>query len=62
MTKIATLHFDLESKKTYIQPDINVIHLQHQHQLLNASSVETTNLGKGDLNYDKNGGDQGDAW
>ena len=62
MTKIATLHFDLESKKTYIQPDINVIRLQHRHQLLNASSVKTRNLGKGDLNYDKNGGDQEDAW
>jgi hypothetical protein len=61
MTKIATLHFDLESKKTYIQPDINVIHLQHRHQLLNASSVETRGLDTG-LGYDKNGGDQGEAW
>lgn len=50
------------AKRTYIQPDINVIHLQHRHQLLNASSVKTRNLGKGDLNYDKNGGDQEDAW
>ena len=50
------------TKRTYIQRDINVIHLQHQHQLLNASSVKTTNLGKGNLNYDKNGGDQEDAW
>lgn len=61
MTKIATLHFDLESKKTYIQPDINVIHLQHRHQLLNASSVKTSGLDTG-LGYDKNGGDQGEAW
>ena len=50
------------AKRTYIHPGSNVIRLQHRHQLLNASSVETTNLGKGDLNYDKNGGDQGDAW
>ncbi|MBO7590638.1 MAG: hypothetical protein J6T05_03495 [Prevotella sp.] len=61
MTKIATPHFDLESKKTYIQPDINVVILQHQQQLLNASSVETSGLDTG-LGYDKNGGNQGEAW
>ena len=50
------------AKRIYIHPGSNVISLQHRHQLLNASSVGTTNLGKGDLNYDKNGGDQGNAW
>ena len=62
MTKIATLHFDLESKKTYIQPDINVVILQHQQQLLNASSVETSGLGSDGLGYDNNGGNQENAW
>ena len=50
------------AKRTYIHPVSNVISLQHRHQLLDASSVGTTNLGKGNLNYDKNGGNQGDAW
>lgn len=49
------------TKKKYIQPDINVVILHQQHQLLNASSVETSGLDTG-LGYDKNGGDQGDAW
>jgi hypothetical protein len=31
------------AKRTYIHPGSNVIRLQHRHQLLNASSVETTN-------------------
>ena len=50
------------AKRTYIHPGSKVIRLQHRHPLLNAGSVETTTLGKGNFNYDKNGGNQGDAW
>jgi hypothetical protein len=63
MTKIATPHFDFESKKTYIQPVINVVCLQHQQQLLLISGVSTNKASSDvDLEYDKNGGNAGDAW
>ena len=37
-------------KKTYLQPTMNVVELQHQHQLLAGSitDVQTTGLGDGD--------------
>ena len=48
-------------KRTYIQPCISIVLLQHKHQLLNASNVQTSGL-NGGLGYDNNGGDQNDAW
>lgn len=36
-------------KKTYLKPTIQVVHLQHQHQLLAGSLISTsTNLDKED--------------
>ena len=63
MTKIAKPYFDFESKKTYIHPDINVVCFQHQQQLLTISGMSTTSTSNDvDLEYDKNGGNVGDAW
>lgn len=49
-------------KKSYFPPDIKVIRM-HQQQLLNPNSVQTTGLesSKG-LVYDKDGGNQEEAW
>ena len=50
-------------KKTYIQPGINVVVLQHQQHLLSVSGLTTTSdSGDVDLEYDMNGGDQSYAW
>ena len=50
-------------KKIYIQPDINVVILQQKHHLLGVSGVATSSTsGDVELEYDKNGGDAGDAW
>ena len=51
------------TKKKYIQPDINIVILQHRHHLLGVSGV-TTSSESNDVNmsYDENGGDQGEAW
>ena len=46
-------------KKTYIQPIINVVSIACQ-QLIAVSDVSTS--GGVNLGYDKNGGDQGEAW
>ena len=37
-------------KKTYLKPTMQVVHLQHQHQLLTGSPLDSvdTNLGNGD--------------
>lgn len=50
------------TKRTYIQPCISIVLLQHKHQLLNASNVQANGLGGNGLGYDNNGGDQNDAW
>jgi len=51
------------TKKAYIQPSFRIVHLQHQHQLLSVSGVTTTSSSDDvDLDYDKNGGNQGNAW
>ena len=51
------------TKKTYNHPSINIIRLQHRYHLLKVSGVTTTSTNNDvDLEYDKNGGDQGDAW
>ena len=50
-------------KKTYIQPGITVVSLQHQEQLMNVSGVNATSTSNDvEFNYDQNGGDAGDAW
>ena len=51
------------TKKTYIQPSFSIVRLQHRQHLLNVSGVKTTSASDDvDLDYDKNGGDQGYAW
>lgn len=51
------------TKKTYIQPSINVVQLQHHEQLLGLSSVhanyQATDMGWG---YDQTGGNPYEAW
>ena len=50
-------------KKTYIQPNISILLLQHQNHLLNVSGVNATSTSNDvEFNYDQNGGDAGDAW
>ena len=50
-------------KKTYIHPSISIVRLQHHHHLLSVSGVTTSSASDDvDLNYDKNGGYQGNAW
>ena len=41
MIKIATPHFDFESKKAYQKPTINVVKLQHQTYILAGSGPDT---------------------
>ena len=52
MKKIATPHFDFESKKAYEKPSMSVIELQHKCQLLAGSGDPTRNVpwwdGEGD--------------
>jgi hypothetical protein len=51
------------TKKTYIQPSFSIVRLQHRHHLLSVSGVTTTSASSDvDLGYDKNGGNQGEAW
>ena len=51
------------TKKTYIQPSFSSVRLQHRHRLLSLSDVKTTSASDDvDLDYDKNGGNQGEAW
>ena len=50
-------------KKIYIQPDINVVILQQRNHLLSVSGLTTTSTSNDvDLEYDNNGGNQGEAW
>lgn len=49
-------------KKTYIQPSISVVNLQHQNLLL-VTSVKTYSTSNDvKLDYDDSGGKQEDAW
>lgn len=49
-------------KIAYIHPSIKVVCLRH-HQLLMVSGVESTSTSNDVvLQYDKNGGNQGEAW
>ena len=50
-------------KKEYIQPNFNIVRLQHRNHLLSVSDIKTTSASDDvDLDYDKNGGNQGEAW
>ena len=50
-------------KKIYIKPKINVVLLQHRQHLLTVSGVTTSSESNDvDLEYDNNGGNQGEAW
>ena len=50
------------TKKTYIQPSISVVNLQHQ-PLLQITSVQTYSTSNDVvLEYDDNGGNAGEAW
>ena len=50
-------------KKEYIHPSFSIVRLQHRHHLLNVSDIKTTSASNDvDLGYDKNGGNQGEAW
>lgn len=51
-------------KKSYEQPTMKMVQIQ-QTQLICASLTSVTTNGldsKDDFEYDKNGGDQGNAW
>ena len=48
-------------KKEYIQPSFSIVRLQHRYHLLIVSNVDTSGDDV-DLGYDKNGGNQGEAW
>ena len=51
------------TKTTYSQPSFIIVRLQHRHHLLSVSDVTTTSASNDvDLDYDKNGGNQGEAW
>ena len=49
------------TKKEYMQPTMTVVKIQHS-QMLCISDAKANGLGDDDLGYDKNGGNQGDAW
>jgi hypothetical protein len=50
-------------KREYIQPAMLAVKLQHRTDILTVSNVSTSGLNSSeDLQYDKNGGDQSDAW
>ena len=50
-------------KREYIQPATLAEKAQHMTDILTISSVSTSGLNStDDLQYDKSGGDQGDAW
>ena len=51
------------TKKTYIQPVMTVLQLQHQRALLTISNTEVIGLDdSNDLALDENGEIPGDAW
>lgn len=45
MTKIATPHFDFESKKEYMKPAMRVVKLRHKCQIL-AGSFDENGMNK----------------
>ena len=65
MTKIATPHFDFESKKVFQKPAMEIIEADLDQQLL-AYSVQTDGLGEkpeDELTQDETPGNAwGDAW
>lgn len=48
-------------KKDYMKPAMRVVKIQNKSHIL-VNSVQTEGLGSESLGYDRNGGDQGDAW
>jgi hypothetical protein len=48
-------------KKEYMQPAMKVVKIQHS-QMLCISDANAAGLGGDGLGYDKNGGNQGNAW
>ena len=65
MKKIATPHFDFESKKEYLQPAMEILEADLDQQLL-AYSVQSDGLGENredELTQDETPGNAwGDAW
>ena len=49
-------------KKDYMKPAMRVVRIKTQAHLLNVSNTSTNGLGGDNLIYDKDGGDQGNAW
>lgn len=49
-------------KKDYMKPAMRVVRIKTQVHLLNVSNTSTSGLGGDNLGYDKNGGNQGNAW
>ena len=49
------------TKKEYMQPTMTVVKIQHS-QMLCISDAKANGLGSDGLDYDKNGGNQGNAW
>lgn len=48
-------------KKEYMKPAMRVVKL-HTPQMIAVSQISTNGLGDDNLDYDKNGGNQGSAW
>ena len=48
-------------KKEYMKPAMRVVKL-HTTQMIAVSQISTNGLGGDNLDYDKNGGNQGNAW
>lgn len=53
---------DKAMKKNYLQPTMQVVKFDSLPVLSPVSNATTSGLGDKNLIYDKNGGDQGDAW
>lgn len=49
-------------KQVYSQPTMQVVKFDSLPVLSPVSNATTSGLGSNNLNYDKNGGDQDDAW
>ena len=50
------------TKKDYIQPVMKVVRIKTQAHLLIMSDTSTQGLGGDNLEFDKKGGNQGNAW
>ena len=61
MKKIATPHFDFESKKEYLQPAMEILEADLDQQLL-AYSVQTDGLDGDKLSIGEDDDKSGDAW